>query len=198
METLDSKSKSLVCKLPHQQSLPTPHHTRHQLQQQLSQPIAESNKSSDSMQVSSEQQSDKSSLSSVDLESSNDCECDKASMSSCGQGKTSKQHASRPKQIDTKQREEHQKEVEELKQEISKLKCDKLDLLRQNVVRSRNIDFCIHLLNLFCQQTCQRDIKRLRERELSLQRDLMASGKEILELRERIKVVTSSSTISDL
>lgn len=134
METVDSKSKSLVCKLPHQQSLPTPHHARHQLQQQLSQPIAESNKSIDSMQVSSEQQSDKSSLSSVDLESSNDCECDKASMSSSGQVQSSKQQMTRPKQVDVKQREEHQKEVEELKQEISKLKCDKLDLLRQNVV----------------------------------------------------------------
>lgn len=138
METLDSKSKSLVSKLPHQQSLPTPQHIRHQLQQQLSQPIAESNKSSGSMQVSSEQQSDKSSLSSVDLESSNDCECDKASVFSSSHVQPSKHHTSRPTFIETKQQEEHQKEVEELKQEISKLKCDKLDLLRQNVVRQKH------------------------------------------------------------
>ncbi|XP_039437570.1 rap1 GTPase-activating protein 1 isoform X3 [Culex pipiens pallens] len=54
------------------------------------------------------------------------------------------------------------------KQEITRLKCDKLDLLRQNV-------------------TCQRDIKRLRERELSLQGDLAAAGKEILRLRDLLK-----------
>jgi hypothetical protein len=31
---------------------------------------------------------------------------------------------------------QQQKELDELKQEITKLKCDKLDLLRQNVVSS--------------------------------------------------------------
>ncbi|XP_036340854.1 rap1 GTPase-activating protein 1 [Rhagoletis pomonella] len=58
--------------------------------------------------------------------------------------------------------------IENLRQEVTRLKCDKLDLLRQNV-------------------TCQRDIKRLRERELSLQGDLAAAGKEILRLRDLMK-----------
>ncbi|XP_065358183.1 rap1 GTPase-activating protein 1 isoform X2 [Calliphora vicina] len=58
--------------------------------------------------------------------------------------------------------------IENLRQEVTRLKCDKLDLLRQNV-------------------TCQRDIKRLRERELSLQGDLAAAGKEILRLRDLLK-----------
>lgn len=59
-------------------------------------------------------------------------------------------------------------QVESLKHEITRLKCDKLDLLRQNV-------------------TCQRDIKRLREREISLQGDLASAGKEILRLRDLLK-----------
>ncbi|XP_075154109.1 rap GTPase activating protein 1 isoform X2 [Haematobia irritans] len=58
--------------------------------------------------------------------------------------------------------------IENLRQEVTRLKCDKLDLLRQNV-------------------TCQRDIKRYRERELSLQGDLAAAGKEILRLRDLLK-----------
>ncbi|XP_023032584.1 rap1 GTPase-activating protein 1 isoform X1 [Drosophila willistoni] len=58
--------------------------------------------------------------------------------------------------------------IENLRQEVTRLKCDKLDLLRQNV-------------------TCQRDIKRLRERELSLQGDLAAAGREILRLRDLLK-----------
>ncbi|XP_073821127.1 rap GTPase activating protein 1 isoform X3 [Musca autumnalis] len=58
--------------------------------------------------------------------------------------------------------------IDNLRQEVTRLKCDKLDLLRQNV-------------------TCQRDIKRLRERELSLQGDLAAAGKEILRLRDLLK-----------
>ncbi|XP_017033469.1 rap1 GTPase-activating protein 1 isoform X4 [Drosophila kikkawai] len=58
--------------------------------------------------------------------------------------------------------------IENLRQEVTRLKCDKLDLLRQNV-------------------TCQRDIKRLRERELSLQGDLSAAGREILRLRDLLK-----------
>ncbi|KYB25969.1 rap1 GTPase-activating protein 1 isoform X3 [Tribolium castaneum] len=57
---------------------------------------------------------------------------------------------------------------EVLAQEVAKLKCDKLDLLRQNV-------------------SCQRDIKRLREKELSLQGDLEAAKKEIIRLRELLK-----------
>lgn len=55
-----------------------------------------------------------------------------------------------------------------LVQEVTRLKCDKLDLLRQNV-------------------NCQRDIKRLREKELNLQGDLAAATKEILRLRELLK-----------
>ncbi|XP_062143207.1 rap1 GTPase-activating protein 1 isoform X2 [Drosophila sulfurigaster albostrigata] len=58
--------------------------------------------------------------------------------------------------------------IENLRQEVTRLKCDKLDLLRQNV-------------------TCQRDIKRLREREMSLQGDLAAAGREILRLRDLLK-----------
>ncbi|XP_055592011.1 rap1 GTPase-activating protein 1-like isoform X1 [Uranotaenia lowii] len=64
--------------------------------------------------------------------------------------------------------QEMMQQAEGYKQEITRLKCDKLDLLRQNV-------------------TCQRDIKRLRERELSLQGDLAAAGKEILRLRDLLK-----------
>ncbi|XP_059618334.1 rap1 GTPase-activating protein 1 isoform X2 [Phlebotomus argentipes] len=63
---------------------------------------------------------------------------------------------------------EAMQQVENLRQEVTRLKCDKLDLLRQNV-------------------NCQRDIKRLRERELSLQGDLAAAGKEILRLRDLLK-----------
>lgn len=42
-------------------------------------------------------------------------------------------------------------------------------------------------------QTCQRDIKRLRERELSLQGDLSAASKEILRLRELLQEFTASA-----
>lgn len=45
-------------------------------------------------------------------------------------------------------------------------------------------ELIIILLNF---QNCQRDIKRLRERELSLQGDLAAAGKEILRLRDLLK-----------
>lgn len=55
-----------------------------------------------------------------------------------------------------------------LTHEITRLKCDKLDLLRQNV-------------------TCQREIKRLREKELQLLSDLDAASKEILRLRGLLK-----------
>ncbi|XP_034934565.1 rap1 GTPase-activating protein 1-like isoform X2 [Chelonus insularis] len=64
-------------------------------------------------------------------------------------------------------------EMENLRQEVTRLKCDKLDLLRQNV-------------------TCQRDIKRLREKELQLQSDLTAASKEILRLRAMLKECSSS------
>ncbi|XP_055540653.1 rap1 GTPase-activating protein 1 isoform X3 [Wyeomyia smithii] len=70
--------------------------------------------------------------------------------------------------IGVMQTQELLQQVDGFKQEITRLKCDKLDLLRQNV-------------------TCQRDIKRLRERELSLQGDLAAAGKEILRLRDLLK-----------
>ncbi|XP_012161593.1 rap1 GTPase-activating protein 1 isoform X3 [Ceratitis capitata] len=69
--------------------------------------------------------------------------------------------------------------VESLRQEVTRLKCDKLDLLRQNV-------------------TCQRDIKRLRERELSLQGDLAAAGKEILRLRDLLKEYMPDSATAPL
>ncbi|XP_012281715.1 rap1 GTPase-activating protein 1 isoform X2 [Orussus abietinus] len=59
-------------------------------------------------------------------------------------------------------------ENETLRMEVTRLKCDKLDLLRQNV-------------------TCQRDIKRLREKELQLQSDLATASKEILRLRAMLK-----------
>jgi len=42
-------------------------------------------------------------------------------------------------------------------------------------------------------QTCQRDIKRLRERELSLQGDLQASSMEIMRLRELIQECTTTT-----
>ncbi|XP_047349262.1 rap1 GTPase-activating protein 1 isoform X3 [Vespa velutina] len=64
-------------------------------------------------------------------------------------------------------------ETETLRMEVTRLKCDKLDLLRQNV-------------------TCQRDIKRLREKELQLQSDLAAASKEILRLRAMLKECSTS------
>ncbi|XP_053959716.1 rap1 GTPase-activating protein 1 isoform X2 [Anastrepha ludens] len=69
--------------------------------------------------------------------------------------------------------------IENLRQEVTRLKCDKLDLLRQNV-------------------NCQRDIKRLRERELSLQGDLAAAGKEILRLRDLLKEYMPDSATAPL
>ncbi|XP_073993282.1 rap GTPase activating protein 1 isoform X4 [Rhodnius prolixus] len=59
-------------------------------------------------------------------------------------------------------------EPADLAQEVTRLKCDKLHLLRQNV-------------------SCQREIKRLRERELGLQSELAAASREILRLRELLK-----------
>lgn len=146
MATLEKKSPGATSKLLHQQSLPTPQVSHHQLQQQLSQPMVQNancnninknlNNGQESMQVSTEQQSDNSSLYSVELEPLNDSEnryIDSdpgfGSMSSSEQAQMSRQN-----QINVEQQEAHQKEVEELKGEITKLKCDKLDLLRQNVV----------------------------------------------------------------
>lgn len=97
----------------------------------------------ESMQVSNEQQSDNSSLYSVELEPLNDGEnryIDSdpgfGSMSSSEQAQMSHM-----RQNQEQQEAAHQKEVEELKQDITKLKCDKLDLLRQNVV-SLNLTGC--------------------------------------------------------
>lgn len=42
-------------------------------------------------------------------------------------------------------------------------------------------------------QTCQRDIKRLRERELSLQGDLTAASMEIMRLRELLQEFTATA-----
>lgn len=83
-------------------------------------------------------------------------------------------------------------QVDGLKQEVTRLKCDKLDLLRQNVVRYFEENCTVSIsFNPFAfsaaLQNCQRDIKRLRERELSLQGDLAAAGKEILRLRDLLK-----------
>lgn len=64
--------------------------------------------------------------------------------------------------------------IDSLKQEITRLKCDKLDLLRQNV-------------------TCQREIKRLKERELQLQSDVTVTSKEVVKLRDLLKDYTTTN-----
>lgn len=85
-----------------------------------------------------------------------------------------------------------------LRQEVTRLKCDKLDLLRQNVVCKSSFRANLPGFNLFhLLQNCQRDIKRLRERELSLQGDLAAAGKEILRLRELMKDYAPASAARD-
>lgn len=126
MATLDKKSPIVFSKLPHQQSLPTPkhssHHHHHQLQQQLSAPAHTHHNIA--MQVSIEQ-SDKSSLDSVEI-IDHDCECD------VGFGSMSSDQMMRQKS--KTEQNGQQKELDELKQEVTKLKCDKLDLLKQNVV----------------------------------------------------------------
>lgn len=76
------------------------------------------------MQVSIEQ-SDKSSLDSVEI-IDHDCECD------VGFGSMSSDQMMRQKS--KTEQNGQQKELDELKQEVTKLKCDKLDLLKQNVV----------------------------------------------------------------
>lgn len=140
MATLEKKSPASTNKLPHQQSLPTPQQAAHHaLQQQLSQPIVQNKAISngDSMQVSNEQQSDNSSLYSVELEPEHryiDSDPGFGSMSSSEQAQLSNNQLIRQNQISAEQQEAHQKEVDEMKQEVTKLKCDKLDLLRQNVV----------------------------------------------------------------
>merc|ERR1719445_2631865 len=62
-------------------------------------------------------------------------------------------------------------QLSKLQDEISKLKVDKLELLRQNVA-------------------AQREVKRLRERELQLQSDLTTASREINRLRMNIKQAT--------
>lgn len=110
----------------------------------MSQPLIHNGKNSssvavggsESMQVSNEQQSDNSSLYSVELEPLNiDSDPGFGSMSSSEQAQitNSQQHQQH------EQQETHQREVEEFNKEITKLKCDKLDLLRQNVVSNRVI-----------------------------------------------------------
>ncbi|XP_018359935.1 PREDICTED: rap1 GTPase-activating protein 1-like isoform X1 [Trachymyrmex cornetzi] len=64
-------------------------------------------------------------------------------------------------------------ENENLRMEVTRLKCDKLDLLRQNV-------------------TCQRELKRRREKELQLESDLATASKEILRLRAMLKECSTS------
>merc|ERR1719445_2863269 len=66
-------------------------------------------------------------------------------------------------------------QLSKLQDEISKLKVDKLELLRQNVA-------------------AQREVKRLRERELQLQSDLTTASREINRLRMNIKQAASGHT----
>merc|ERR1712130_934175 len=68
-------------------------------------------------------------------------------------------------------------QLSKLQDEISKLKVDKLELLRQNVA-------------------AQREVKRLRERELQLQSDLTTASREINRLRVNIKQAGSNSSSS--
>ncbi|XP_050525940.1 rap1 GTPase-activating protein 1 isoform X3 [Daktulosphaira vitifoliae] len=67
--------------------------------------------------------------------------------------------------------------IEGLRQDVTRLKCDKLELLRQNV-------------------NCQHEIKRLREKELVLQSELTSASKEILRLRELLKNYTTNPNVS--
>jgi RAP1 GTPase activating protein 1 len=191
------------------------------LQQQLSQPAVQMTNNGgnnninnhgknlcngqESMQVSNEQQSDNSSLYSVELEPLNDGETRYidsdpgfGSMSSSEQAQLT---SMRQNQINAEQQEAaHQKEVDELKQEITKLKCDKLDLLRQNVV---SVCVCVHNFDvtqkfLFSRaQTFQRDMKRLREREHLLQGDLTSASTEIMRLRELLQEFTATAASSN-
>lgn len=148
MATLEKKSPINTTRLPHQQSLPTPRH-HHPLQAQLSAPLQSKHPvtAAESMQVSIEQ-SEKSSLNSIELEPFNDCDCDRGfgSLSSGEQAQVRRQNSQKELEIQVMQVQQV-KEVDELKQEITKLKCDKLDLLRQNVVSC--ITVCVWLDNIF-------------------------------------------------
>lgn len=151
MATLEKKSPVTTSRLPHQQSLPTPKH-HHPLQPQLSAPLQTKNPvaTAESMQVSIEQ-SDKSSLNSIELEQFNDCDCDRGfgSMSSGDQAQVRRQNSQKEMAMVQAAQTQQQKELDELKQEITKLKCDKLDLLRQNVVSSILTSLILLLLGAF-------------------------------------------------
>ncbi|XP_032665226.1 rap1 GTPase-activating protein 1-like isoform X3 [Odontomachus brunneus] len=67
---------------------------------------------------------------------------------------------------------------EALRTEITKLKCDKLELLRQNV-------------------SCQRDLKHHRERELELQSQLTEASREIRRLRKMLKEYSQGNVLQE-
>ena len=58
--------------------------------------------------------------------------------------------------------------MERLQEEVSRLKVDKLELLRQNV-------------------SAQREVKRLHEREMQLTSDLTTASREIHRLRMQLR-----------
>lgn len=152
MATLEKKSPINTTRLPHQQSLPTPRH-HHPLQAQLSAPVQSKHPvtAAESMQVSIEQ-SEKSSLNSIELEPFNDCDCDRGfgSLSSGEQAQVRRRNSQKELEVQVMHMQGQQvKEVDELKQEITKLKCDKLDLLRQNVVGCIINKFSVWLGNIF-------------------------------------------------
>lgn len=94
--------------------------------------------------------------------------------------------------------------VDGLRQDVTRLKCDKLELLRQNVVSEgfTRIGFypspSVYSLIVFplMFQSCQHEIKRLREKELVLQSELTSASKEILRLRELLKNYTINPNAS--
>jgi len=53
----------------------------------------------------------------------------------------------------------------------------------------------IHSRFIISLQTCQRDIKKLKEKELQLQVDLSSASKEILRLRSLLKEYGSEGSI---
>ncbi|CAG0899756.1 unnamed protein product [Darwinula stevensoni] len=64
------------------------------------------------------------------------------------------------------------REFQSLRAEVNQLKCDKLDLLRQNV-------------------TCLGDIKKMKEKEMRLSSDLGSTSKEVSRLRALLREYTS-------
>ncbi|XP_065341450.1 rap1 GTPase-activating protein 1 isoform X3 [Cloeon dipterum] len=69
------------------------------------------------------------------------------------------------------------RQLESLRQEVTRLKCDKLDLLRQNV-------------------NCQRDIKKLKEQDMQLQMDLHIASSELHRLRSVLRECVGGSESS--